>query len=99
MDFPTRPIVIWGDNGHGKSNLLEAFFFLATTRSPFASSDRQLVHWLAWREKQPFARLTARVERQRGALRLEMVLKGRGSETDCTIPDSEGPRVSKRIRI
>ncbi|MDO8690517.1 MAG: DNA replication/repair protein RecF [Dehalococcoidia bacterium] len=99
MDFPAGPIILWGDNGHGKSNLLESIFFLATTRSPFASSDRQLVRWLAWREKQPFARLTARVERQRGALRLEMVLKGRGSEADWTPPDAEGPGVSKRIRI
>ncbi|MDP2659770.1 MAG: DNA replication/repair protein RecF [Dehalococcoidia bacterium] len=99
MDFPTGPIILWGDNGHGKSNLLESIFFLATTRSPFASSDRQLVHWLAWREKQPFARLTARVERLRGALRLEMVVKGRGSEADWALPDTEGPGVSKRIRI
>lgn len=99
VDLPRGPIVLWGDNGHGKSNFIEAIFFLATTRSPFASSDRQLVHWLAWKETQPFARLTARVERERGPLRLEMVLRGRSSNELWTLQEPEGPGVSKRIRI
>jgi len=99
VDLPGGPIVLWGDNGHGKSNFLEAVFFLATTRSPFASSDRQMVHWLAWKESQPFARLTARVERERGPLRLEMLLRGRTAEEPWTLQEPEGPSVSKRIRI
>lgn len=99
VDLPKGPIVLWGDNGHGKSNFLEAIYFLATTRSPYASSERQLVHWLAWKEKQPFARLTARVERERGPLALEVVLKGRALENPWTLEEPEGLGVSKSIRI
>jgi len=99
MDLPNGPILLWGDNGHGKSNFLEAIFFLATTRSPYASSDRQLIHWLAWKDEQPFARLTARIERERGPLRVEMVLKGRPLEEPWTLQEPEGPGVTKRIRL
>src|SRR5581483_9072607 len=42
--------VLLGDNGQGKSNILEAIYFLATTRSPRAGSDRELVHWRARRD-------------------------------------------------
>lgn len=99
VDLPPGPIVLWGDNGHGKSNFLEAVYFLATTRSPYTSSDRHLVHWLAWKEKQPFARLTARVGREKGPLNLEMVLKGRVLEEPWAPQEQENPGVSKRIRI
>lgn len=99
VDLPGGPILLWGDNGHGKSNFLEAIFFLATTRSPYASSDRQLIHWLAWKEEQPFARLTARVQRERGPLRVEIVLKGRPLEEPWTLREPEGPGVTKQVRL
>lgn len=99
IDLPEGPIVLLGDNGHGKSNFLEAVFFLATTRSPYASADRQLIHWLAWKEQQPFARLTARVEREKGPLRVEIVLKGRPLGDPWTVQEPESPGVSKRVRL
>ena len=37
--------VFEGENGHGKSNLLEAAYLLAIAKSPRASSDRELVNW------------------------------------------------------
>ncbi len=37
-------IVFQGENGHGKSNLLEAAYLLAIARSPRSSSDRELVN-------------------------------------------------------
>ena len=41
---PGEPItVLVGDNGQGKSNVLEAIYLLATTRSPRTSNDRELV--------------------------------------------------------
>lgn len=99
VDLSEGSVVLWGDNGQGKSNFLESLFFLATTRSPYTSNERQLVNWLAWQEKQPFARLTSRVERERGLLRVEMVLIGRGQEGPWTLQEPEGLGVSKRIRI
>ena len=61
---PGDPItVLVGDNGQGKSNILEAIYLLATTRSPRTSNDRELVHWRARRDVIPFARLEARIHR------------------------------------
>ena len=40
VDLPARVNVLQGDNAQGKTNLLEAVFYLATTRSPLAASDR-----------------------------------------------------------
>ncbi len=37
--------LLHGDNAQGKTNLLEAIYYLATTRSPHASLDSQLINW------------------------------------------------------
>lgn len=36
---------LWGDNGQGKTNLLEALCVLSCTRSPLADRDRELLLW------------------------------------------------------
>jgi DNA replication and repair protein RecF len=76
-----------GGNAQGKTNLLEAIYYLSTATSPQAEADRQLINWLAWEEDLPFARLTADIEG--GSLRrLEMTL----------LPSSEGD-LRKEIKI
>ena len=55
------PILIVGSNAQGKTNLLEAIYYLATARSLHTSSDRQLIHWRAEEDPIPFARLAADV--------------------------------------
>lgn len=57
--IPARITVLRGDNAQGKTNLLEAIYYLATTRSPLASSDRELINWTAEKEVIPFARVEA----------------------------------------
>ena len=42
-----RPIVLHGENAQGKTSLLEAIYYLATAKSPYTTSDRQLIHWRA----------------------------------------------------
>lgn len=70
-----QPVVLHGANAQGKTSLLEAIFYLATSRSPYTLSDRQLIHWRAEDEVIPFARLAADLHTRRGALdRLEMTL-------------------------
>jgi len=44
-------------------------------------------------------RLTARIERERGPLRVEVLLKGRPLEEPWTLEEPEGPGISKRIRL
>jgi DNA replication and repair protein RecF len=95
--------VLLGDNGQGKSNVLEAIYFLATTRSPRAGSDRELVHWRARRDVIPFARLEARIEREDVALHVEILIRAEsdGVDTaaagDATVPAIRP--VSKQIKV
>lgn len=40
-------VVVQGDNAQGKTNLLEAIYYLATAATPHALTDRQLINWSA----------------------------------------------------
>ena len=62
LDLPAGPVLLLGDNAQGKTSLLEAIYYLATSRSPHAASPRQLINWLAGRESlTPAARIVAQV--------------------------------------
>ncbi len=75
LDVPPGPILLRSDNAQGKTNLLEAIYFLATTRSAFARAERQLVNWQAMeRDMLPFARLEAQVHRNRKQSRIDITL-------------------------
>jgi DNA replication and repair protein RecF len=75
LSLPKRAIVLYGDNAQGKTSLLEALYYLATSRSPYTSSDRQLIHWRTEHDPIPFARLTAEISNQQSSLqRLEVTL-------------------------
>jgi DNA replication and repair protein RecF len=62
LDFSSPVTVVQGANAQGKTNLLEAVYYLATAESPRTSSDRELINWLANEELSPFARLEGRVQ-------------------------------------
>src|SRR5688572_23304405 len=74
LTIPPGMVVLFGDNAQGKTSLLEAVYFLATSRSPHTTSDRQLINWLAANEPLPFARLVADVQTNQGNKRVEMTL-------------------------
>ena len=94
LELPRGCTLILGDNAQGKSNLLEAAFLLATTRSDRVLTDGGLIHWDALDEAQPIARVTADVERNEGPLELEIVLVGRPQSADrARVP------ASKRLRV
>ena len=62
IELPRGLVALTGDNGQGKTNLLEAICVLATTKSPLVERDRELMRWGA-RE----TRLEAEIELSRGA--------------------------------
>ena len=76
LDLPPGVVLLHGDNAQGKTNLLEAVYFLATTRSPHASQDQQLINWDAMLVDEPVivGRLVADVERPDAPCHLEMRL-------------------------
>lgn len=67
LELPPGLVALVGDNGQGKTNLLEAICVLATTKSPLVERDRELMRW---QEKE--TRIAAEVElaARRGERRL-----------------------------
>tara|TARA_A100001037_G_scaffold274709_1_gene272684 strand:- start:5372 stop:6460 length:1089 start_codon:yes stop_codon:yes gene_type:complete len=59
FSFETSGTAVCGDNGRGKSNLLESMFFLAVAKSGRGARDRDVVRWGA----EHYA-ISARVERE-----------------------------------
>lgn len=100
IEFAQGITLLHGNNAQGKTNLLEAIFFLATARSPHAGAERELIHWGAASEPIPFARLNAQVLRGSGqTVELEIVLvTSQERETD-TARGNAFARVSKRIKV
>jgi DNA replication and repair protein RecF len=81
-----------GRNGQGKTNLLEAVYVLATTRSPRTSVERELLSWRTPEDAAlaavmaPFARLEARVRRLQTEVHLEVTF-----EADRVLGDGPSP--------
>lgn len=74
--------LFYGPNAAGKTTILEALFFLATTKSPRAGADREVVRWEAQGDigVPPFARLLCDVRRRDGQVRLEVLVQRRADE-------------------
>jgi len=60
--FSKPKTVIVGDNAQGKTNLIEAIYFLATLNSPRASTDTEYVMW-----GMPHAFVNATVDQMNGS--------------------------------
>jgi len=92
LSFNEPLTLLQGENAQGKSNLLEAIYMLATSRSPRTGSDRELIHWLAEEDLQPHARIDAEVERANRTERIDITIL-QNSQGD------NGPTTRKQIRI
>jgi DNA replication and repair protein RecF len=87
QDLTLQPglIALTGDNGQGKTNLLEALCVLSTTKSPLVDRDRELIRW-----EQKAARLEAGIELSAGRGDLRQLLY------DWRI---EGNSVAREMRV
>ncbi|KRM75853.1 DNA replication/repair protein RecF [Secundilactobacillus collinoides] len=65
--------VLLGENAQGKTNLLEAIYFLALARSHRTSSDRDLINWQA-----ETAQVKGRIQKASGNTPLELDLSKHG---------------------
>jgi DNA replication and repair protein RecF len=91
LDLSEGVTVLLGDNAQGKTNLLEAIYYLATSRSPHAGAERELVNWLTVeQEPLPYARLVGRLARGGGETSIEITL---------TQQQNHGTRYRKQIRL
>src|SRR5215207_6660590 len=96
LDLPPGVVVLHGANGQGKTNLLEAVYVLATTKSPRAGGDRELVSWQALPEATAFARVAASIGRADGEVHVDLLLRVEG---DGEATNGTAPTISKQIRV
>jgi len=91
LDFQQRLILCQGLNAQGKTNLLEAIYFLATSKATHAQQEREIVGWQAQDEPIPYTRVMAQVQERAGdkLLNLEIVLT----------PREGGNNFKKQIKI
>ncbi len=97
LDLPPGISVFCGENAQGKTNLLEAVYLLATTRSPRAASDTELVRWDAVADGVGAMRVGGRAQRGRGELQVEIAVMVR--EADAAPPAEPVPHAAKRLRL
>jgi DNA replication and repair protein RecF len=79
LDMPRRTIVLQGSNAQGKTNVLEAIYYLAAARSPYAGSDSELVNWEAEHDDLPHARVDAELVRGNTLTHIEIILQRNGN--------------------
>ncbi|HRE49348.1 MAG TPA: DNA replication/repair protein RecF [Aggregatilineales bacterium] len=96
LTLPTGAILVCGANAQGKTSLIESIYYLATARSPWTSSDRQLLNWRAENDPLPHSRITADVlGKGKTITRIDITIY-----RDSTAKDADGsPRFRKEIKV
>jgi DNA replication and repair protein RecF len=82
VEFPPGPTLLVGANAQGKTSLLEAVYYLTGAGTSHATSDRQLINFLALKEANPFARMVGEVKAHDRLHRLEirLILENNGAD-------------------
>lgn len=76
IEFDNKVNVIIGENAQGKTNLLEAIYLLAFTKSYRTSNDRELILW-----QEEFAKITGRLSNNRNNnLPIELIFHKTGKK-------------------
>jgi DNA replication and repair protein RecF len=89
LDLTGPLTLLQGQNAQGKTNLLEAIFFLATSKPVHAQTEREIVDWLAVTEPIPYCRVAGHVQTAGRPLDLEILLT----------PRPDGANFAKQIKI
>lgn len=94
-----RVLMVCGGNAQGKTNLLEAIAYAAMGHSFRTGSDRELIHWVAWCDPMPFARVVAEFVRKDGPVRLEVTLVAESRALARPNASPETVSIRKQVRI
>ena len=76
--------VLQGQNAQGKTNLLEAVYFLATSKPVHAQNEREIVGWQAQEEPIPYSRIAGQAYLAERSQALEIILTPRGDGVNFT---------------
>lgn len=91
-------VLIQGENGEGKSNLLEALYTLAIAKSHRASNERELVRRQA-AAAEGHAQVSAVVERDGGSVRVQIDLRSGAEATEADAEAASGVSFQKYVRV
>ncbi len=106
LELTPRASVLLGDNAQGKTNLLEAIFLLATSKSSRVSSEGELINWQALETELPACRIVADIQRGARSVTIEIAIGSRYpdflrpatvSATAARVP--RPPTTLKRIKV
>lgn len=75
LQTPNKVNVFLGPNAQGKTNLLEAIFVLALTKSHRTSKDKELIGWQA-----DSARIAGEVDKKYGSAKLDLLFSAQGKK-------------------
>ncbi|MFC2948772.1 DNA replication/repair protein RecF [Virgibacillus sediminis] len=73
--FDDKVNLIIGENAQGKTNLMEAIYVLALTKSHRTSKEKELIQW-----EKDFARIEGRVTKRSQSFPLEIILSTKGKK-------------------
>lgn len=91
LSFGPALNILYGDNAEGKTNVLEALFFLATSKSHRAQKDAEMIRW-----NEPSLLVRASVERAQGFLEVEISCD-REKRKSIKMNGSSGRRVAQLL--
>jgi DNA replication and repair protein RecF len=98
LELPPGLVVLYGDNGQGKSNLLEAVSLLALTKSPRAESEREIICFQSL-EELPYTRVAGTARRRSGdetAVVIDLALPPPGT---VPLSDPSATHLQKSVRV
>jgi DNA replication and repair protein RecF len=75
LTFDDKVNVIIGENAQGKTNLMEAIYCLAFTKSHRTSKEKELIQW----EKE-YAKIEGSINRRNQTIPLEMIISSKGKK-------------------
>ena len=98
LEFGPGMTLIHGENGKGKSNLLEALYILAIAKSQRASSERELLRRQCNPQKSHTS-VSATVQRNRGSVRIQIDLEPDSQPGQGSSEHRESLPFRKHIRV
>lgn len=99
LDFHSPISLFQGQNAHGKSNLLEAIYFLATSKSVHAGTEREVVGWTVNEAPMPHSRISATVHAAAPSLNQTNPAEKPLELEILLIPRPQGNSFQKQIKI
>ena len=90
--FDQAKTAIWADNARGKSNLLEALYFLALAKSGRGARDRDVLRWGA-----DYFVIEAQIEREDHPFPIRIAYDPRVGKKQAFLEETSLPRLSDLV--